>query len=387
MKRLRDMLQAIRSKVSSSLHKIIAKRANFRLLQHRLLVLWRVALRATPLISLLLVTWVVVAAWRDLRRQPIPKAPDQPHSSGLIRYEVTLESFDVDTQIVRAVAQVTFDPVPMKPQSALITTYPSPFYCQGNTQFALGLSNPVLFVGFNGKPQFGDLGWAFSQGGLRAIQDVQPLGPCDPNQAGSNFVHYVLPAQTELYAVGDPRRFPFDQYLVIYRMWIPVLIQKQGGGYVGVLGLNEVTDKLTGFKMRYPGPREIEAWARRENINPRFKAVGYNKQMWAGRQMAVILERGVFIRTITIVLALVVFVYLVSFAFQSKKKENLVPDILGFFLTVWAIRSALSVGGPDVATFIDYGALLFYICFIGILLCKYAKQARENLDENPDLKP
>lgn len=344
---------------------------------------WKLGLRLMPLLSAVLVIAAALTAWRDLRREQSPKPPDQPYSSGLVRDQVTLDSFDIDTQTVRAHAQVYFDSVPSKPQAAHLTTYPQTFYCQADAQFRLDLSNPILFVGFNGQPQFGDLGRPFSQGGLRLIQDVQPLGPCDPTQSGAGFVKYALPVQTALYAVGDPRRFPFDRYLVIYRIWSPILIEKPGGGFVGILGLNETDSNITGFSMAYPSAQTIEGWTVGTNRDPRFQNVGYREDMWAGRQMAVVLERGLFMRATTIILALVVFAYLVRFAFQRAEKEKLVPDILGFFLTVWAIRSALSVGGPHFATVIDYGALLLYITFIGILLAKVSRRARLTLDEEP----
>jgi hypothetical protein len=329
-----------------------------------------------PVFSILLIASTILFAWRDLRQEPAAKAPDQPHSSGLVRYQVTLDSFDINTQTVHARAQVFFSPVPVKSRDAQITDYPQPFYCQSQDPFRVDLSKPSVFVGFGGRVQFSDLGRTYSQGGLRRIQDVQPLGPCDPKQTEFGFVQYSIPVQAELYAVGDSRKFPFDRYLLIYRVWTPVLVQRPDGGYLGILGLNDVDSKLAGFSMKYPSSRQIETWSTPPIADQNLPPVTYNEQMWAGRQVAVTLERGFFIQGITIFLGGVVLVYLFLFAFVRKKKETWTPDILGFFITVWAIRSALSVGGPNTATVIDYAALCSYVCFIGIFICRVASDAR-----------
>jgi len=298
--------------------------------------------------------------------------PDQRHSSGLVLYRVTLDSFDVDTRIVRSHAQVLFSKVPVKAEETRSNGYPEPFYCQSDEPFRVDLFNAKVFIGFGGMPQFFDLGRSFSQSGLRVIQDVEPLGPCDPAEPGSGFVTHNLLAQAELFAIGDPKKFPFDRYLVIYRMWCPVLVQRPDGKYLGVLGFNQIDNRLAGFSMRYPSPQEIETWATPVFVDAGRPRVRYQEEMWAGRQVAVILERGLFVRAIAVFLALVVLGYLCWIAVM-REARTWFPDILGFFLTVWAIRGALSVGAPKVATVIDYSALCFYVGFIGVFLWKVAR--------------
>jgi hypothetical protein len=196
----------------------LGKRASARIRQ-RSGALWRSLLRLVPSFSVLLVGFIVLLAWRDLRHTSVATPPDQPHSSGLVVYLVTLDSFDVESQTVRSHARIVFNRVPLKSELSKVTSYPPPFYCQADNPFRVDLSNPSVLVGFGGKPQFFDLGKAYSQGGLRWIQDTQPLGPCDPTQSNSGFVNFNLQGEADLYAVGDPRMFPFDRYLVIYRIW------------------------------------------------------------------------------------------------------------------------------------------------------------------------
>lgn len=334
---------------------------------------WGRLLRLVPLLSVLLVVSTLLLAWRDLRQKPNATPPNQPHSSGLVVYLVTLDSFDVDTQTVRSHARVLFNRVPLKSGLSKVTSYPPPFYCQADNPFSLDLSKPTIFAGFGGRPQFFDLGKAYSQGGLRWIQDVQPLGPCDPTLPHSGFVKFTVQTEANLYAVGDPRMFPFDRYLVIYRIWCPVLVKEAGGGYLGILGFNEVDSRLAGFSMKYATPRELETWSNPSLLDLKQKQPDFEGSMWAGRQVAVVLERGLFLRVVTVLLGLVILGYLCWFGLTSRSRAWF-PDVLGFFLTVWAIRGALSAGAPHVATIVDYGALSSYVGFIAVFLWKSARK-------------
>jgi hypothetical protein len=345
-------------------------------------------LTGLAVISILLLLFAIFLAWRDFTTPRVASPPAQPHSSGILIYRVTLDSFDIDTRIIRGDLRVLLSKVPTKSASSQVTKYPPAFYCSNNALFTLDLASSPVFVDASPGTGIEDLGRTYVAGGLRAIQDVLPLGQCDPSAPGSKFVRIAGPpqpqfgtfaqlghGQAELFAVGDPRMFPFDKYLVVYRVWVPVLVQRSGGRYVGILGFNEVDNHVPGFFVRYATPRELETWPAVATRGSHPVQIKYDESMWAGKQEAVVLERSSFFQAITIFLALVACGYLVWFAF-TKHPNRWFPDILGFFLTVWAIREALSVGAPRTPTLIDYSALCFYVAFISVMLWKFARERR-----------
>jgi hypothetical protein len=124
--------------------------------------------------------------------------------------------------------------------------------------------------------------------------------------------------------------------------------------------------------MKYASPREIQTWWSPRFYDLRQKPTDFDEAMWAGRQVAVILERGLFLRTITLLLGFVVLGYLCWFGLT--RESRVFPDVLGFFLTVWAIRGALSSAAPHLTTIVDYGALSSYVVFIAVFLWKSSRR-------------
>jgi hypothetical protein len=346
--------------------------------------------------SIVMIVSAIILAVKDFRLSSMSRTgpePLQPNSSGIVVYRAAMESFDVDSGTVVSDMHVLFSTVQQKESFNPISSYPSSFYCQTGNGFALDLANPIIYVSGPGNSQFTDLGRLYSSDGLRAIQDVQPLGPCDPKQAGAGFTqvtelnHPHLGrfielgyGRSQLYAVGDSREFPFDKYLVIYRIWVPVLLQLPDGRYIGVLGIHEIDNHVPGFLLRYATAKEIETWSKPTLADSLTAPIAYDDSMWSGRQNAVVLERPLFLKVISIVLAVVLALYLVWFAIREET-DKLTPDILGFFLTVWAIRAALSVGAPKIPTLIDYGALCFYIAFLAVVSWKFTRSRPGNGSE------
>jgi len=113
----------------------------------------------------------------------------------------------------------------------------------------------------------------------------------------------------------DPRKFPFDKYLVVYRVWLPVLAQQPDGKVVGILGSHEVDNHIAGFSFKYASPHEIETWSVPTISQSSGTPIRYDESMWAGRQNAIVLERSRFLKVITVFLAVVLSLYLVWFAF------------------------------------------------------------------------
>ncbi len=331
--------------------------------------------------AFLLVILAMALAWNDFRRSRTPEL-DQPRSSGILVYRAILDSFDVDTRIVRGDVVALFSTVPRKSVGSTVATYPAPFYCQSDEKLLIDFSKVTIFKGPTDS-WLVDLGRMYSEEGLKGIQDIQPLGPCDPTQPNSGFTvaqtnHwwgqylYLAGSHAALLAVGNPRIFPFDHYLVVYRTWIPLLVQTSNGRIIGVLGLHEVENNIPGFSIRYAAPHEIETWP----IPKAAQAgtINYNESMWAGKQNAVVVERPLFLKAVTLFLAAVLTVYLIYFAL-ARQLDKLLPDVLGFFLTVWAIRAAISVGAPKIPTLVDYGALCFYVGFVAVVLLKFARKS------------
>lgn len=305
--------------------------------------------------------------WQDFRSPKPPLMPGESRATGLVVQHVTLEAFDVDSRTVVASASVSFSQNPTKGVSAVASDYPQPLYCDNGDIFGIDLATSNVFTG---PLQFGDLGRQFSEHGLRAIQDVQALGPCQPDSTFAPGAGRL--GLAALHAIGDPRMYPFDEYLVIFRVWCPVLVMASDGKYVGVLPRNEVESSAPGIFLRPALPRELETWGQSGASEPGTASpVSFDEGMWDGRQGAVILQRSLFLRGTTVILGVVSIVYLI-WLLRSPKPTKLVPDILGFFVTVWGIREILSVGAPKTPTLVDHGAMILYLGFISVMLTKFA---------------
>lgn len=98
----------------------------------------------------------------------------------------------------------------------------------------------------------------------------------------------------------------------------------------------------------------------------------YNPQRWTDGQFAILLQRPFFLRYSTVILGVIAFVAALLVPLLTDPKQFAL-NALGYFLALWAVRSALSSAAPPgVPTYLDHGVLGLYLVTIGAFFLRLA---------------
>ncbi|MCU1320974.1 MAG: hypothetical protein JWM43_623 [Acidobacteriaceae bacterium] len=229
---------------------------------------------------------------------------------------------------------------------------------------------------------FDSFGIASVQGRLRNILKRPEFSSKQPGKYTQQFK-----------MLGKPYLYPFDEYLIVGSVIGEVHLDCDSinkgfsprvseGGFSYAMHLPYMTLRGISGRDFKDWPTEGKSWAKnpmaRSMIEGSVKmerALGlagpdeYNDALWEKNRFAIVLERPLFLRQLTIALFLIALTSVVFVAYTTSL-DSWAPNIAGIFLTIWAIRSILGSTAPSLPTLMDLGSLVMYLLGISILLIR-----------------
>lgn len=285
------------------------------------------------LLLLLLFIWSIQ---EDYRLKQINDTFPLLFNMGIIHYTIQLKSFIPESQTVKGTLSV--EPGLMPPWE-ILTKQTEVFY------------GPLFYQ---------DLGIHYLAGlvslKLKGLLDKQYLYK-EPFQKEN-----PLPIEITLTAFGNPMKYPFDKYIIRCALKCPSYIVERGvKKYVESLDNGEslrIINSMNGLFIRVPTKGELDQIKASVHATNPFSPVGYEheyKEMnYNFKDMFIlIIERPYYLRVMSIVLGLIVFVFACYIGFVLPLKDITI-SIVGFIVTVWAIRSILLSDTKIFPSYIDY---------------------------------
>jgi hypothetical protein len=226
---------------------------------------------------------------------------------------------------------------------------------------------------------FNHLGLAPLQGGVRLFPKSSKLDSKPPGKVVRDFK-----------VLGKPYLYPFDEYLIVGSVADEVHpncdihsdLPVSEGGFSYALHVPNMTLRSAYGRDLQDWPTEAKSWSLDPKIRQMLEsqkkfersvnAAGpdeYKFELWRQNRFAIVLERPMFLRQLTIALFVIAFASVV-FVASTTPLNNWAPNIAGIFLTVWAIRSVLSSTAPNLPTLMDLGSLVIYLLGMTILVVR-----------------
>jgi len=232
-----------------------------------------------------------------------------------------------------------------------------------------------------------DLGEGYRSAGLWLAQSE--IGTARLKKPPQNFTHEV-PGTVHQYltAIGNPRLYPFDRYLVMGRLYWTAMATVDGKQFATIPGeYYSMEFRIPGFKFREATGKELERWdsASKRTIDYMTRTQStagedtkgyladieqsYKPELWHKRRFAIVLMRPYFLQYFTCFLGTIALASVIGIGFSSKPKQ-LAINAIAYFLGLWGVRGALSADAPKTATLIDYAVLVFYGLLVATVVCR-----------------
>jgi hypothetical protein len=328
------------------------------------------------------------AGWRQTSSEPY---------MNLMRLRVVIDGFDADSGTLKVHAKTDFNrdplyeqPLPLEKEKTTGSIKPHRLHIDISAYSALRRdirraipdfpryapsndnASEVRIVFDNVVAE--DLAGKFESDGLRGIEQKSDEPVYDQVKAG---LLDSLPdsKDVELVTIGEPRWFPFDRYLVLARIHAGGFITLRDRSY-RLKANYDVSSRLSGYVVREASPAMLERWPIasnqnlqiRPNIFPLYSGQ-YDKKFWSRDGIAIIVERPLFIKVITIFLGLLALTFVFAVAFTAQFKV-LLTNCVGYFVGLWAVRGILTASAPKSQTLIDYGVLALYSLLVAIMFIR-----------------
>ena len=225
------------------------------------------------------------------------------------------------------------------------------------------LTGPMRVQDFG--PTFEAIGFMTLTGSL----DATP-----PNVPTPEFTDTTLrTSQEEFSLLGEPKFYPFDEYVVIGSVSATVLASPDHSHFFEVKGDHtEVYLRAPNFVMKGASDSELLALTRRrssdEEVRIQRRLLTDNSEK-RKRIFAVVLQRPFFLRFFATFM-LVLTVATIAYNAVAAEVHTFALRALGYFVGLWAVRQILVSGGPKVFTAVDYVVLLLYTALVAILVGK-----------------
>jgi len=232
-----------------------------------------------------------------------------------------------------------------------------------------------------------DLAQSFDSLGLAETQFVATTTA--ENTAPTNNYSDTVPTAvtTDIHLIGNPKWYPFDDYLLLGKIDCDALATIDGKNYEHVPGNSYVFESnVEGFIVRQADKGTLENWnsgvkkilaaTNNSKLGATMRAAEdlsgpYNANLWSkDGSFAFDLERPFFLRFFAGLLAIAAVLWVVHIFTVSDPKE-LSLNVLGYFIALWALREPLAAGEPKMPTVIDYSVMLLYALVVAIVLAKF----------------
>ena len=195
---------------------------------------------AWVLLIIIITVLVAVILYRAIRENRVQYSSNA-NSSDPVSYEVLIESLEAETGLVQATLGLRLSQMALlSPQNVallkeVIPDLPEPHPGTGEISFGSGMSAQEyekMILSAYGFPEnqkwdvkvlftpqrLVDSTSVFRGVGLLGVQ-VPSLRPSRPMVPAKLMDAVPSPSRTQLHALGDPWRYPFDRYLVMGKIW------------------------------------------------------------------------------------------------------------------------------------------------------------------------
>jgi len=282
-------------------------------------------------------------------------------------YRVAIESIDESAGIIRLKVDLR---VPS--QDALVGAY---MRFSGLTSYTSKSQIPLSF----GSLKISDLtlyvlsGMSGPPSAVKSVRDLSsPLSESPPS-----------PVESDVIMLGDPWRYPFDGYFVAAGVNCDVTLKdaNQERHPLEDFGYH-LRDQVPPNLIIKRATREDVEWAVRRFTNASFEAsrvaAAFDPDGWRHGVVVLIMHRPIFPRFFAVFFGVVAVIW-IGFIVMIEDKKQLMLNVVGYFLSIWAIRAPLATGAPKVTTLMDYATLGLYAILIAAvgfrLLWGYQKPA------------
>jgi hypothetical protein len=179
---------------------------------------------------------------------------------------------------------------------------------------------------------------------------------------------------------GNPWFYPFDRYYLSAQIQSIVLVTRDRQTYFNIVRSDWYTlsSKLPNLVVRNVNAKDIEYWTKlvTPEADPRKAAQSYRPGVWRQGRILLVLERPLFRRFFAVFFLILALAWIAIVAMVSDLKQ-LSVNVFGYFLAIWAIRTPLAAGGPNVSTLMDYVTLGLYALLIAVALAKFIWEFRK----------
>jgi hypothetical protein len=172
-------------------------------------------------------------------------------------------------------------------------------------------------------------------------------------------------------AVGDPRLYPFDRYVIVGLIKVPTELIS-ANAHTRVLWTNyEVKNNVTGYVVSSLSVKE--ALAQQPIVNPKDGLTLFNEfnhgpnlidlpptDIWISNRFVLSMRRPIFIRIIAVLLAVTAIALASWIAFKSDPSEY-IKNAAGYLVAMWGAKSIIGGAAPKTPSILDYLIIVLFL--------------------------
>ena len=207
--------------------------------------------------------------------------------------------------------------------------------------------------------------WAASKGYHRHPQHFPEFSESQPQAA-----------HADVSLSGNPWWYPFDKYFMAADLNCDVILKddkqqshklEDAGYYLSTqVPPNFVIKRATKEDFREFGGPFIRSSD--HAVTNAFQS--YDPNVWRHGVVVLALHRPLFQRFFAVFFGIVAVVWICVIGLTTETKQ-LPLNVVGYFLSIWAIRGILAVGAPKITTLMDYVTLELYAILLVVAACRF----------------
>ncbi len=326
------------------------------------------------LIALFILVFLVVILARSARESTIDPHLGYEHMIGL-GYHLTVQSIDPDDHnaqlaiepLFHELFSVNFVSKPGAPNCDYLPPLDEP--AKDHCSFSFG---PLLVKDLSTDFQIFGINYDLP---FHAYINAADTGPMEPSPPAEGVVVFQI--------LGDPSKYPFDQYLLIGAVGEKVLLDNNGRSLPSVPvqeGAISYSFAVPGYTFRPATAIDLARWSAKY-ANPRPDWLGHPLKMsdpatWKRHRFALIIGRPSFTGNLAILIMITALIASVAVVLTSTR-TNVGGLVAAHFLFLWALRAVVASAAPKTPNYVDYATLLIYVLTIVSLLLRFAFEKKE----------
>ncbi|MEG9437812.1 hypothetical protein JAO29_16820 [Edaphobacter sp. HDX4] len=287
-----------------------------------------------------------------------------------MRTVVTLDSLDPDTSSIAAHVSTVFNQSDLLFDPSVTKQIPE-LVCSGRL-----LSASQCSVYFQ-QPRLADLSPIFAISGLRLINQ-QSLPPPAFDSVRSDLLNSKpSDINSTLSVIGDPRLYPFDDYLVIFQIAGGAFLKYRNA--IGTVDSTyEVLPHFPGMVVREISRPEFESYDGKWGAEFDRTLCGgkpwqkhqYDPQFWMNQGVALSVRRPLFLQVLACVFASIALLSVILVYLLSEPSTYFINS-LATIAALWDVRTILTGGAPKTPNIIDFSFLILFVVQFTLMALRF----------------